>query len=137
MPGVERIGYLSRDFQEKSKVYFKTVTVSNQAFGLFLLKYYREIPANVKKFTRDQEGGKQRKEKLSGKKLNQATQDYNHCFMHIYLLRQKINPPDTPLAKDIQEHYIQFTETKFKEKKGRKPYSNTNSLELAIRSLPL
>ena len=111
---------------------------SDEAFGFFVLKYYSEIPANVKKPHKDREDRKKRKEKLSRKKLLIAIKDYDNWLMQIRLLHEKMSPRIVPLAKDIKEHCKQFREMKFKKKKGiQEQYTTTNSLQIAIGSLLL
>ncbi len=78
----------------KNKSYFHCVTASDEAFGLFLLKNYKDLPSFIKKpfrGQREQEDSstKIKKEKLSGRKLLQAIQDYDLWLRQFKLLRKK------------------------------------------------
>jgi len=127
----------------KVKSYFHSVTASDEAFGLFLLKNYKDLPSFIKKPIRgekEQENStrKMKKEKLSGRKLLQAIQDYDLWLRQFKLLRKKTNPLQSHIHIDIDKHCNRIlAETKSNPGRKRKHcYVNTNSLELAVDSLP-
>jgi len=127
----------------KVKSYFHCITASDEAFGLFLLKNYKDLPLFIKKpiwGQREQEDSstKIKKEKLSGRKLWQAIQDYDLWLWQFKLLWKKPNPLESHIYIDINKHCSQIlAETNSNPKKKCKhSYVSTNSLELAVDSLP-
>ena len=124
------------------KNYFDVVTASDEAFGLFILKYYKDLPQSIKngegRRQNQERSARTRKEKLSGKKLKTAIKDYDLWFKQFKLLRTTINPATSTFSQDIEEHAKQERQALLKDRPKRDKYSiNSNSLELAIVSLPV
>jgi len=119
------------------------MTASDKAFGLFLLKNYKDLLSFIKKpvwgqMEQQDSSTKIKKEKLSGRKLRQTVEDYDIWFRQFKLLQKKTNPLDSHISFDIDKHCnMILAESKNQQKKKRKhSYVNTNSLELAVDSLP-
>jgi len=122
--------------------YYDTVTASNEAFGLFLLKYYADIQSLLKKprvKNKQQQGElKVKKEKLSGKQLRDAMFDYDKWYRQLNNLHKIIKPERSILAQDIEEYCYHEMQNKNKDKQGKMVYyMNTDVLKLAMTALPM
>jgi len=119
------------------------MTASDKAFGLFLLKNYKDLPSFIKKpvwgqlLEQQVSSTKIKKEKLSGRKLRQTVEDYDIWFRQFKLLQKKTNPLDSHISFDIDKHCnMILAESKTNQKKKHKHSYNTNSLALVVDSLP-
>jgi len=122
--------------------YYDSVTASDEAFGLFLLKYYADQQSLSKKpgvKNKHQQGElKVKKEKLSGKKLWDAMLDYDKWYRQFNNLHKVIEPQRSILARDIEEHCYWEMQNKNKDKQGKTVYyMNTDVLKLAMTALPM
>ena len=103
--------------------YYDAVMASDEAFGLFLLKYYADIQSFSKKpgvkNRQPQSELKVKKEKLSGKKLRDAMLDYNKWYRQFNNLRKPIDPERSILARDIEDHCHGEMENKTKTSRER------------------
>jgi len=79
-----------------------------------------------------------KKEKLSGRKLREAIEDYDIWFRQFKILQKKTKPFDSHISIDIEKHCnrILVENRTNQKKKCKKSYVNTNLLELAVDSLP-
>jgi len=85
------------------------VTASDEAFGLFLLKNYKDLPSFTKKpvwgqMEQQDSSTKIKKKKLLGRKLKQAVEDYNIWFRQFKFLQKKMNLMDSHISIDIDKN---------------------------------
>jgi len=137
MPAVQKT-YKPIQVDEPNQDYYDKVAPSDEAFGLFCFKYYKDYTSYVKGRGRkmikniDNNEAKIRKDKIGGKTLQKAIREYDDWhrkFMEIQ------NKKQCNLSNDIKV-YCRQLDNNNREKKRLDEYGE-DSLDVGMLSVPV
>jgi len=137
MPAVQKT-YKPIRVDETNQHYYDKVTPSDEAFGLFCFKYYKDYTSYVKgrgrKINKDinNNEAKTRKDKIGGKTLQKAIREYDDWHRKFMEIRNK---KQCNLSNDIKV-YCRQLENNNKEKKRLDEYGE-DSLDVGMLSVPV